>query len=231
MPDMEEKNLTEHESLQIIRQMIETAKHEQKDDGIGWIAWGWTLFAISILTYFNIQFGWFDVAFFWNAFGVMVGLYFLFYLFKTLFMGKTQRVRTYTKDIFDRLNAGFFIFLILIIVSINVGVPPNKGFMLLIGLYGFFILIYGTALDFRRSIIGAYVSWAIAFAGLFIDKFIHPEPLNGLAEDAVRAIGLERFQWVMLFHALAVLCGYIIPGHIAYKEFKKIKKGDILPSV
>jgi len=231
LPDMDEKNLTEHESLQIIRQMIETAKHEQKDDGIGWIAWGWTLFAISILTYFNIQFGWFDVAFFWNAFGVMVGLYFLFYLFKTLFIRKTQRVRTYTKDIFDKLNAGFFIFLILIIVSINVGVPPNKGFMLLIGLYGFWILIYGTALDFWPSIIGAYVSWAIAFAGLFIDKFIHPEPLNSLTEDAVRAIGLERFQWVMLFHALAVLCGYIIPGHIAYKEFKKIKKGDIVPSV
>ena len=60
---MEEKNLTEQESLQIIQRMIETAKVEQKDDGRGWIAWGWTLFAISILTYFNIQFGWFDVAF------------------------------------------------------------------------------------------------------------------------------------------------------------------------
>jgi hypothetical protein len=228
---MEEKNLTEKESLQIIQQMIETAKHEQKDDGKGWIAWGWTLFAISILTYFNIQFGWFDVPFFWNAFGVMCGVYFLFYLLKTLFIPKAQRVRTYTKDIFDRLNAGFFIFLILIIVSINVGVPPNKGFMLLIGLYGFFVLIYGTALDFKPSIIGAYVSWAIAFAGLFIDKFVHPEPLNNLPEDIQRTIGLERFQWVMLFHALAVLSGYIIPGHIAYKEFNKIKKGDIVSSV
>ena len=228
---MEEKNLTEKESLQIIQQMIETAKHEQKDDGKGWIAWGWTLFAISILTYFNIQFGWFDVAFFWNAFGVMCGVYFLFYLLKTLFIRKAERVRTYTKDIFDKLNAGFFIFLILIIVSINVGVPPDKGFMLLIGLYGFFILIYGTALSFRPSIIGAYVSWAIAFAGLFIDRFIHPGPLNILPEDIQRTIGLERFQWVMLFHALAVLCGYIIPGHIAYKEFNKIKKGNIVSSV
>ena len=103
--------------------------------------------------------------------------------------------------------------------------------MLLIGLYGFFILIYGTALSFRPSIIGAYVSWAIAFAGLFIDRFIHPGPLNNLPEDIQRTIGLERFQWVMLFHALAVLCGYIIPGHIAYKEFNKIKKGNIVSSV
>ena len=228
---MEEKNLTGQESLRIIQQMIEAAKQEQKDDGRGWIAWGWTLLAISILTYFNIQFGWFDVAFFWNVFGAMVALYFLYYLFRTLFVGKAQRVRTYTKDIFDKLNVGFFIFLILIIVSINVGVPPNKGFMLLIGLYGFWILIYGTALNFKPSIIAAYVTWVVAFAGLFIDRFIHPGGLNNLQEDAVRTIGLQRFQWVMIFHAFAVLCGYIIPGHIANKEFKKIKKGNIVPSV
>jgi hypothetical protein len=228
---MEEKNLTEHESLQIIQQMIETAKQEQKDDGKGWIVWGWTLFAISILTYFNIQYGWFDTAFFWNVFGAIVGIYFLYHLFKNLFVRKAERVKTYTKDIFDKLNVGFFIFLILIIVSINVGVPPDKGFMLLIGLYGFWILIYGTALNFKPSVIAAYVTLAVAFAGLFIDRFIHPGTLNNLPDSVVRTIGLERFQWVMLFHAFAVLCGYIIPGHIAHKEFKKIKQGDIVPSV
>jgi len=43
---MEEKNLTEQESMLIIQQMINTAKHEQKDDGIGWIVWGWLLFIV-----------------------------------------------------------------------------------------------------------------------------------------------------------------------------------------
>lgn len=228
---MEEKNLTEQESLRIIQQMIDTAKKEQKDDGKGWIVWGWTLFAISILTYFNIQFNWFDTSFFWNVFGVLVAIYFVYHLFKNLFARKAEKVKTYTQDIFDKLNVGFFIFLILIIVSINVGVPPSKGFMLLIGLYGFWVLIYGTALDFKPSIIAAYVMWAVAFAGLFIDRFIHPGALNNLPHDAVRTIGLERFQWAMLFHAFAVLCGYIVPGHMANNEFNKIKKGDIVPSV
>ncbi len=37
---MEQKGeLTEHESLRIIQQMINTAKQEQKDDGRGWIIW------------------------------------------------------------------------------------------------------------------------------------------------------------------------------------------------
>lgn len=225
---MEEKKLSEQESLLIIQQMIQTAKQEQKDDGKGWIIWGWTLFAVSLLTYANIEFGWYDTSFFWNAFGIVIGIYFLYCLVRYLFIRKPQRVKTYTSDLFDKLNSGFFIFLILIILSMNLGVPPTKGFMLLIGLYGFWVLIYGSALNFKPSMIAAYIIWAIAFAGLFIDKFIGPATMNNLSDEAVKIIGLERFQWVMLFHALAVLCGYIIPGHIANKEFKKLhKKGNI----
>lgn len=225
---MEEKNLSERESMHLIQQMIQTAKQEQKDDGKGWIVWGWTLFAVSLLTYFNLEFGWFDTGFFWNAFAGVVALYFLYCLLRYLFLKKPQRVKTYTSDLFDKLNSGFFIFLILIVFSMNLGVPPSKGFMLLLGLYGFWILIYGAALNFKPSIIAAYITWAIAFAGLFIDRFIHPGKLDNLPDDVVSAISLERFQWVMILHAFAVLCGYIIPGHIANKEFNKIhKKGNI----
>lgn len=205
---MEEKKLSEQESLLIIQQMIQTAKHEQKDDGKGWIIWGWLLFTVSLLTYANIEFDWYDTAFFWNVFGAVVALYLLIVCVRFFAGKRTERVKTYTGDLFDKLNSGFFIFLVLIIFSMNLGVPPSKGFMLLTGLYGFWILVYGTALDFRPSVIGAYVTWLIAFAGLFIDKF---EP------DVTR-----QFQWVMLFHALAVLCGYIIPGHMAYREFNKL---------
>ena len=61
---MEEKQISEQESLLIIQQMIQTAKAEQKDDGKGWILWGWLLFAASILTYLNIELGWYDTYFF-----------------------------------------------------------------------------------------------------------------------------------------------------------------------
>ena len=83
-------------------------------------------------------------------------------------------------------------------------VPPAKGFALLLGLYGFWILIYGTVLNFNPSTIGAYITWAFAFASLYV----------------------KEFQWTMLLHAIAVLCGYIIPGHIAYREFKKVYRTE-----
>lgn len=215
---MEEKKLSEHESLLLIQQMISTAKKEQKDDGKGWIIWGWMLFAASILTVLNIRLKWFDDMFlFWNLFGGVTIIFFAYETVVFFFFKRTEKVRTYTRDLLAKLNSGFFISLLFIIISINVaarvlykkygapdGTPVNMGFALLINLYAFWVLIYGTALNFRPSVIGAYCTWAFGFAALF----------------------MKTFEQVMLFHALAVLAGYIIPGHIANREFKKIRRED-----
>lgn len=198
---MEEKNITEKESLLIIQQMIHTAKKEQKDDGKGWIIWGWLIFLSSLFTYLNLQWRWFESTFlFWNLFGFLSLGLLMWSVVKSYFGDPNDRVTTYTKDLFKKLNIGFVISLMLIITSMNVGgVDPKKGFALLLGLYGFWIMIYGAVLSFRPSIIGAYVTWAFAFGSLFVTSFEH----------------------TMLLHAAAVLCGYIIPGHIANKEFNK----------
>jgi hypothetical protein len=199
---MEDKQISERESLHIIQQMIQTAKAEQKDDGKGWIIWGWALLAASVLTYLNIEYNWYDTFFFWNLFGVFTILFFAYSSARYLFFKKVQRVRTYTADLFAKLNIGFFLTLFLIIVSINVGVAPTKGFSLLVGLYAFWVLVYGTALNFKPSIVASYIMWGIAFVCLFMDDF----------------------RWVMLLHGLAVLCGYIIPGYIANRAFRKVNR-------
>ncbi len=198
-------SFSEHDSLKIIQQMINTAKKEQKDDGKGWIIWGWMLFCASALTILNIEFKWFQTFFFWNIFGVGTLLMGLLETIKSLFFPKTKKVKTYTKDIFEKLNIGFFISIMLIIVSMNIGVSPNKGFPILMNLYGFWILIYATVLNFKPSMIGAYIMWALAFTALFVSTFQH----------------------VMLLQALGVLCGYIIPGYIAKKRFNDQSIGKV----
>jgi hypothetical protein len=216
---MEEKQISERESLQLIQQMIQTAKKEQEDDGRGWIIWGWMLFAASVLTVANMRLHWFNNMFlFWNLFGAFTVIYFVYKTIAYFFLKRTEKVKSYTTDLLDRLNSGFFISLMFIILSINVGsrlvsnestpdesmVPVRIGFALLISLYSFWELIYGTALNFRPSIIGAYIGWAIGFAALF----------------------MKTFEQVMLIHAVAVLTGYIIPGYIARREFKKVHRKD-----
>jgi hypothetical protein len=90
-------------------------------------------------------------------------------------------------------------------VENNPAVNPLKGFALLINLYGFWILIYGTALNFKPSVIASFFVWAIGFICLMV----------------------KTFEAVMLLHAAAVLVGYIIPGYIANSQFKKLhQKGN-----
>ncbi|MCW3115238.1 MAG: hypothetical protein JWR18_3634 [Segetibacter sp.] len=198
--DDNEKELSQEESLMIIQQMINTAKKEQKDDGRGWIIWGWMLFVASILTVINLHYKWFNLFFFWNILGVFTLIFLSVDLVKAFVIKDKARVKTYTKSLFDKLNAGFFICIMFNILAINLGVGPVKGFALLIGLYGFWILIYGTALDFKPSVIASFITWTFGFIALF----------------------QTDFEVVMLLHAGAVLVGYIIPGHIANREFKKI---------
>ena len=214
---MEEKQMSEKESLWLIQRMIHTAKQEQKDDGRGWILWGWLLFAASVLTVLNLNFHWFsDVFLFWNAFGVVTFIVLLWEIVRNRFR-KTEKVKTYTGDLFNKLNIGFFICLVFIILAINIGARQiftnfgrydgtfvRIGFALLINLYSFWILIYGSALNFKPSIIGAYLSWALGFAAMFA----------------------KTFEQVMILHAVAVLVGYIIPGHLANREFKKLRRVD-----
>lgn len=198
---MPEKKMTEQEGLAIIQQMIDTAKQEQKDDGIGWIIWGWLLFAASFLSFFNNMYNWFSQYFFWNIFGIL-SVAILAISFGRSFFAKKPPVKTYTSDLFKKLNLGFSVTLLLHILAINRGVGPITGFALLSALYGFWILIYGAALSFRPSLIGAWVTWACAAAGLYA----------------------ESFEMAMLFHGAGVLAGYIIPGHLALQEFRKTQR-------
>jgi len=210
-----ENPMSGQESLQIIQQMIQAAKREQKDDGKGWILWGWLLFAASIGTIFSLQYRWLPTFFFWNAFGLASILLGIFAASKVIFFNrKHPEVRTYTLEIFRKLNIGFFISLFFIILAANLGIHPIRSFPLLMSLYGFWILIYGALLNFRPSMIGAYIMWALAFAALFLPRVIDT-PVNDQS---------KIFMWVMVLHALGVLCGYIIPGHIANNEFRKLAR-------
>ncbi len=201
---MKEKTITEQESLLLIQQMIQIAKKEQKDSGSGWILFGWLLFAASTVTYLNLIFHWVDTFLFWNILGIASLLLLLFTVCNSIFKRKKKQVKTYTSDLFEKLNTGFFIFLSLIIISMNAGLPPLKGFAILLSLYGFWMLIYGASMNFKPSITGAYITWALALAALFVNDF----------------------KWTMILHSVAILAGFIIPGYIAKKEFEKLQKTE-----
>ncbi len=194
-----EQVMTEQESFSIIQRMINAAKQEQKDNGMGWIIWGWMLFAVSVLTVLNIHFSWFQTFAFWNAFGIFSIVLLIAGVVKKYYSKKKNEVQTYYNDLFKLLNIGFFISLSFIIIAINKGVGVVFGFALLINLYAFWMLIYGAASNFKPSIIAAFITWGLALAGLFV----------------------TTVEMIMYIQAAAALIGYIIPGHMANKAYKQ----------
>ena len=195
--------LSEKDSLRLIQEMIGIAKQEQKDDGRGWILWGWLLLLASICSLLSNLLSWNLPQYtFWNAFGIISIVYFIYIIVKYFFFRKKADVKTYTKDILHKLNLGFIISMFFIIVTVNLKIlEVNVGFILLINLYGFRILMQGSALNFRPFIIGAVICWVMALVGLFF----------------------YSYNWIMAVHAIAVLFGYIIPGHLANQDFNKTK--------
>lgn len=197
MPDMEEKQLTGQESLALINQMISKAKNEINDTGLAWILWGVMIFLASIATYVVIEFK-LNVSLFigWNVFGLIAVPVLAYNLVKHRRRFKT---RTYVDELLYMFDIGFTVCIFIIILSINISVSPNDGFGYFLMVYGFLMLIQGTAIRFKPLLIGALINWAGSLA-IFFNK---------------------EFKYDMLITAAAVFIGYIIPGLMLRKQYRK----------
>ncbi len=193
MPQDEE--LSHEKSLEIIHQMINRAKTNISDNGLGWVLWGSMIFLASVATYILILYEYDKLFMAWNIFG-LIAVVLLVYSFAKK---KTKRVRTYVDDVLRWVDIGFTVCLFIIILSINISVGPNNGFGYFLMLYGFLMIIQGGALRFKPLIMGAVVNW-IGAIGIFINN---------------------DFKYDMLITAAAVFIGYIIPGLLLRAKYNK----------
>ena len=196
---MEEKKMTEEESLHLIHQMIQVAKADHRENVSGWLIWGWLLFIASvssaILTYMKIT-GY--ISWVWSGILVIgVGIYIVFHVMKR----RDEKVKTYVQELLDRLGNGFFISLF-VIVAASFIVKTSYGFGYYYILYAFWMYIHGSAIRFRPLMVGAYVNWVAAIA-IFLIKDTAP---------------------IMIVSAIAVLIGYLIPGYMLQAEYRKKMK-------
>lgn len=192
-----DKQLSGEESLAIIHQMINQAKTNITDNGIGWLLWGTMLFLTSLSTYIFIDIGYGNIFMGWNIFGLVTIVLLTYDIFKP----KRKLARTYLDDLLRLVDIGFMVSLFIVIFSINVAVSANDGFGFFLVIFAFLMLIKGGAIKSRSLMIGAVVNWIGAIA-MFLNK---------------------EFKYDMLIMAGAVLIGYIIPGILLQLEFRRIK--------
>lgn len=191
-----EAPLSHVQSLSIIEQMIATAKDDHRENGNGWLLWGWLLFGASISSVILIELrapqyiNWVWTGMLMVGLGIFIGL--------ALLRPRRRVVTTFVSELLHKLNVGFFVsLLVMIAASFITGHLSAFGYYYI--LYAFWMFIQGSALRFRPLIIGAVVNWAAAIAIFLINDF----------------------YYTMLISTVAILVGYLIPGYMLRRQYQK----------
>jgi hypothetical protein len=188
----EEENLLPEESLLIINKMINSAKNKLADDGFHLIFWGWLVMLCALTQYITLKLN-YD----WGALVWMLlplgGIFSAVYGYK---QAKTQKVKTHIDTYLGYLWGGFLIAMFITLAfGYAHGIKSTYFFLML--LYGMATFISGGILNFKPLIFGSLFSFVFAILSVFLGD-------------------IDQFLCI----SAALLCSYIIPGHLLKSKFK-----------
>ena len=185
---MKEEMLSPEQSIQVIQSMIEKTKQNLKENSFYLLLWGWLVFIAALLHFGLMKFTEFDQPYLaWTL--MIVGM--IVSIVKGVTDSKKEAVKTYIGETMKIFGMSLGI--------IYGGLAFVFGsFDLWFYSYPIYILIYAVACFFMGSLMQFnFLKWAGLFCLLLVVASVK-----------------VAFDWQLLLMALAVLVGYIIPGHI-----------------
>lgn len=197
---MSDQQLSEQESLDIIRQMIDKAKNQFSENGHLYLLWGWVIFVCCIGQYILINYFHSDKnGLIWLLTWVALA-YQTYYLRKS---GKHRKVKTYTDEVVGYVWIAFIASFLLCSFSLafitNGDLPLYSKLMgpVFLALYGVPTFLSGIILRFSPLKWGGLVCWTLSLIACF-----------------------TPYQFQLLLLALAVVIAWIIPGYLLRGHFK-----------
>jgi len=218
---MEENKMTEQESLQLISQMINRAKNNYLDSGVGPILWGTVITVCSLVTFFQIRY----------QLNLPFSIWFLTLIaivpqiFIAVKQNRTSKVKNYDHKIIDYVWVCFGISIFLLIfINANIISHLNPVFQNYIDVKGtrpefnyssfsssFFLLLYGiptvitgACRNMRPMFYGGIVCWICCVISVY-----------------------TKIEWDMLLTAAAAMAAWLIPGIIIRSKFIKNRKVNV----
>lgn len=191
--------MNEKEALQIIESMISSTKQEVRDNGFFYILWGWLVF-ISALTDYTMltMFRHPQHALVW---GILMPLGGVISIIASRKQAKQQRVKTYIDQSIKHLTIAFSVSLAIVCFIMPMTTQNWRAFYpTIMVLYAFGVYMFGGILQYKPLTYGAFACWALATLAFFVG-----------------------YKWQLLLIALAVVCCFIIPGHmLKYRQHKNV---------
>ena len=192
---IEEKNMTEHESLALISTMINKARNRFSEDGFLYILWGWVILICALTHFISSYYYSYDGAYMVWMLSYAVVIFQIIYLIRRR---KKEKVRTYTDDIIGYVWITFAISTVLMVFVCVQFKAFNAMLPLLLVFYGIPIVLSGIILKFRALVIGGICCWILSFVSTFV-----------------------RLEFHMLLIAVAISAGWLIPGYLLRIKYRK----------
>ena len=161
---MEEKPLSEKESLQLITKMISQAKNNYYESGLGALLWGFTNFICFVLVYLKEDTDWVNIPF--NPFYLMFITFVLQFYFDRREKKYKQTV-TFKNEMCQYVWISFGISVLILTIA---GGFANIGYIvlpLLLLLFGIPTFITGLINKFSAFTIGGISCWIFCIIALF----------------------------------------------------------------
>lgn len=190
---MEEKQLTEKESLELINQMIYEGKNYFQESGAGSLVGGFGLLLCSLLAYAVAK----GTAFPFNPFYLLIPV-FLVQLFFARKDEQQKKAKTFTDEAVDYVWVGFFFSIVTVVVGGSIAGVGNTVVSICLFLYAFAAFCTGMITRFRYMIFASVVCLLLAAASLFL---------------------LNEVSYLLL--ALAAILIWIVPGFMMNAYLKK----------
>ena len=188
-----EDNFSPQQSLQLIQSMIEKTKNNISENRFYFLLWGWmTFIAVVVQFLLKVVVGYKHHYIVW--FCVIPAA--IFTMIKSSKKSNTT-YRTYINESmgFLWMGLGISFFILTIIISTSIGWLKAWPFFILF--YGLGTFVSGKLIQFKPLIIGGIICWTLACAAVFVP-----------------------YDYQLLFAAAAILCSYIIPGHMIQSKQK-----------
>ena len=193
---MQQKELTEQESLQLISKMISEAKGYYYENGISALIYGFSVLICSLLSFMMVQK---QIAFPFNPFYILIPVFFIQAIVQKR-QDQQKKVKTIIDEIIDYVWIGFFLSSIASLSALFAGLDYLVISFVLI-LLGFATLLTGLIAKFRYHVVCAVICLLMASCSFFLQN-----------------------QNSYLLLALAACMIWVIPGFILRSKFKRIVK-------
>ena len=183
---MDQEKFSEKEALNVIEEMVNSSRYKLKEEAKYFLLWGWMVFAAAIIQFILITV---EVNNSWIVWPVMMGLAFVIYLIMVKNSKNDDRSSTYVDRINRYLWLGFFGPLLIAILT-GIFVSWAAAYPFFMAIYGWSAIVSGGLLKFKPLVLGGIASSILGAAPIFVPGI-----------------------YILIMLALAILVGFILPGH------------------